>query len=154
MNLTNDHIRQAIALALIAHGNQTDKNGQIYLLHPLRVMNKCWRDGLTDPEYLITAVLHDVVEDTDITHEDVKDQYGGVVSSAVRLLTRDKDLDTYEGFIDKIVTWCRMGSESGRIALEVKKRDIRDNLDLRRMTDDATLFTRYARAYKRLMEEF
>ena len=57
-------LEKAIRIATEAHEGQTDKAGKEYILHPLRVMNSC--ESETEK---ICAVLHDVVEDTDITLE-------------------------------------------------------------------------------------
>lgn len=54
----------AISIALEAHKGQTDKGGQAYILHPLAVMNR-----VKSIEEKIVAVLHDVVEDSNITFE-------------------------------------------------------------------------------------
>jgi len=55
-------LERAIAIAAAAHAGQVDKAGQPYILHPLRVMLRV----ATEHER-IAAVLHDVVEDTDVT---------------------------------------------------------------------------------------
>ncbi len=61
------NLDQAINIATKAHSRQTDKAGQPYILHPLRVMFKFQ----TEAE-MIVAVMHDVLEDSDLTHDDLK----------------------------------------------------------------------------------
>ncbi len=58
-------IEKAIQIAARAHEGQVDKQGLPYILHPLRVM-----DGVEGLDAKIVAVLHDVVEDTEVTHAD------------------------------------------------------------------------------------
>jgi GTP diphosphokinase / guanosine-3',5'-bis(diphosphate) 3'-diphosphatase len=77
-------IERAIALAAKAHAGQVDKAGQPYILHPLRVMLR-----VTTEEERIAAVLHDVVEDTPITFEELQAQgFSESVVDAVRALTK------------------------------------------------------------------
>ena len=60
-------LNKAIILSARAHEGQVDKGGNPYILHPLRVMMNC--EGEAER---ICALLHDVVEDTDITLEELK----------------------------------------------------------------------------------
>lgn len=60
-------LNKAIAIAAKAHDGQVDKGGHPYILHPLRVMMNCESEAEK-----ICAVLHDVIEDTNITLEDLK----------------------------------------------------------------------------------
>ena len=57
-------LASAIALAAKGHEQQVDKGGHAYILHPLRMMMQL---RTTDEELMSIAVLHDVIEDTDIT---------------------------------------------------------------------------------------
>ena len=59
-------LNKAIRLAKLAHNGQVDKGGSPYIGHPLRVMNQ-----LDTPEEQIVGVLHDAVEDSDLTLEDL-----------------------------------------------------------------------------------
>lgn len=75
---------KAIILAIKAHKGQVDKAGDDYILHPIRVMAK-----LETEEERIIGVLHDVVEDTDITFEQLKEEgFSPEVISALKCLTR------------------------------------------------------------------
>lgn len=62
-------LSKAITIAARAHDGQVDKSGNPYILHPLRVMMNC--ESETEK---ICAILHDVIEDTNITFEDLKRQ--------------------------------------------------------------------------------
>ncbi len=60
-------LNKAIKIAVLAHESQIDKAGKPYILHPLRVMLKG-----TDEEEMICGVLHDVLEDSEITETDLR----------------------------------------------------------------------------------
>jgi (p)ppGpp synthase/HD superfamily hydrolase len=112
-------IEDAIALALQAHRGQVDRAGRPYILHPLRVM------GLVDGmDAKIVAVLHDVVEDTPTTLDELRGLgYSERIVTAVNHLTRRED-ETYEQFIERI--------KPHPLARHVKLADLMDNMDLRR----------------------
>lgn len=107
-------LNAAIKLAVDAHAGQVDKNGEPYILHLLRVMLA------VPPECRIAAVLHDVVEDSDMVgHGDILALFGQDVWAAVRALTRRGD-ETYDEFIERC--------SENLTARHVKIADIRDNL--------------------------
>jgi (p)ppGpp synthase/HD superfamily hydrolase len=111
------NLARAIELAASAHLHQTRKDGSPYILHPLRLMLQ-----MPDPDSQMAAVLHDVVEDTPWTLEQLKAEgFPGAVIEAVALLTHDDDTP-YEEYVKKIAT--------NTIARQVKLADLRDNLDL------------------------
>lgn len=112
-------LEQAIIMASAAHCAQVDKGGLPYILHPLRIMAK-----MGSEQARIVAVLHDVVEDTIISLEQIERAFGGEIAAAVDALTRRPD-EPYMDFID------RAGAHP--IALEVKLADVRDNMDLSRL---------------------
>lgn len=117
----NKLLAKAIAIASEAHVKQLDKGGKAYILHPLRVMSTMPQD---DPEMMQIAVMHDVVEDSDWTIEDLrKEGFSDRVLDALSLLTRgDEDYETY---IDNIAT--------NPDATRSKLGDIRDNSDITRL---------------------
>lgn len=113
-------IEIALNLALKAHAGQVDKAGKPYILHPLRLMHR-----FTDPEEQAVALLHDVIEDSEMTAEDLIDQ--GIsqdVVDAVVALTRGA-LESYSQFIARIGT--------NELARKVKMADIEDNLHVLRL---------------------
>lgn len=113
-------IERAIALAAQAHAGQRDKGGQPYILHPLRVMM-----AMTTDTERIAAVLHDIVEDTSITFDDlVAEGFADDIVDAIRALTKFKG-ETREQAANRIV--CHP------IARAVKLADIADNMDLSRI---------------------
>ena len=125
----------AIALAATAHAGQVDKQGAPYILHPLRVMMDLREDGF--PEiYQIVGVLHDAIEDTDITIDEIRKNFGDRVAGALVLLTHGKGVPYLE-YVQAITV--------DPIATEVKKRDLRDNTDFRRFFPGVD-YTKYAKA--------
>ena len=134
-------LERAIALAVEAHRGQQDKVGQPYILHPLRVMFRCE----TEIERMV-AVLHDVVEDTSVTMEDLRAAgFGDEVLVPLDCVTQRKG-ESYEQFI------ARAGSHP--VARKVKIADIEDNMDIRRLPaitpKDAARLERYIQHYHQL----
>lgn len=131
----------ALAIAVEAHRGQLDKAGQPYILHPLRVMAR-----VTTPEERLVAVLHDVVEDSPTTLDDLRAAgFEEPVVRAVDRLTR-RDDESYEAFIERL--------KDDPLARRVKLADLEDNMTLTRLTDldDRAIerLGRYVRAYRRL----
>lgn len=80
-------VRKAYELALAAHANQIRKSGEPYIIHPIGVVGILV--GLQmDDKTLAAAFLHDVVEDTDYTLEDIKARFGCVVANLVNGVTK------------------------------------------------------------------
>lgn len=134
-------LEKAIAIAVRAHRGQTDKVGKPYILHPLRVMLRCD----TEIEQIV-AVLHDVLEDTSVTMDDLRAEgFEDGVLVPLDAVTMRKG-ESYESFI------ARAGSHPA--ARKVKIADIEDNMDIRRLPcitpKDAERLDRYIRHYHRL----
>lgn len=118
----HEQLNLAINLATDKHSKQVDKAGDPYILHPLWVMNK-----VKSLEAKIVAVLHDIVEDTDITIEDlIFKGFDDNIVYAVDILTKRKGMD-YENYIDLI--------GENEIAMEVKMADLEHNMDLSRLKE-------------------
>lgn len=131
----------AFSIAQSAHMNQKDKGGMPYLLHPIRVSQKC-----RTCESKIAALLHDVVEDSsiDLDYLRLKEIPERVVN-AIDSLTRRKN-ESYKDYITRI--------SLDPIAIEVKIADLEDNMDifrLDRLTDaDMTRLSKYHYSHKYL----
>ena len=113
-------LSDCIVFATRAHEGQKDKIGEPYIFHPFRVMSL-----LCDEASRMAAVLHDVVEDTPWTLEDLRGL--GLrrdVLEAVDLLTKRPGVQ-YEEYLGKIV--------KSDIALRVKIADLRDNMSPARL---------------------
>lgn len=116
------NLGEAIKLASTAHLGQVDKGGNPYILHPLWVMHKIRHLGT---KYMIVAVLHDIVEDTSVTLDDLRAMgFNFEVIEALRLLTHDCSV-SYMDYIERIAL--------NPIAREVKLRDLEHNSKITRL---------------------
>jgi len=134
-------LEAAIHLAVEAHTGQLDRNGQPYILHPLRVMFRLRTEVLQ-----IVGILHDVVEDSPYTFDDLREMgYPEEIIHALDCLTK-REGENYEDFVER--------SQSDPIAREVKLADLEDNMDVRRMPriteKEAAKLDRYRQAWEKL----
>ena len=112
--------KQAMKLCFEAHKNQKDKSGMPYVFHPFHLAEQ-----MTDELTTVAALLHDVVEDTDYTFEDLRDMgYPEKVLEALMLLTHD-DATPYLAYVERL--------KENPIASAVKLADLRHNSDLSRL---------------------
>ena len=84
---------QAISDIRQYHENQKRKSGQPFIIHPLRVASYICRAGLDAPT-VVAALLHDIIEDTSITHDDIHERYGSWYADIVTGLTKIKKPDS------------------------------------------------------------
>lgn len=115
-------LARAIEIAVAAHAGQTDKAGAPYILHPLRVMLSLDRD-----EDRIVGVLHDVVEDCPgWTMDRLRAEgFSEAVLDALAQVTKLSEDEDYGAFIAR--------AAGNPIARRVKRADLLDNLDVRRL---------------------
>lgn len=138
-----DYIEKAKAFAKEAHKGQTDKAGKDYFEAHVAVV----ADSVEpDPLVKAAAYLHDTVEDTGTTIEDIRAEFPQEVAEAVFVLTRKKDM-TYAEYIWRI--------KQNDIAVKVKRADLVSNMDLNRIPyplsqKDLAREAKYIRAYKML----
>lgn len=112
--------KKALKICFDAHKNQTDKSGLPYVFHPFHLAEQ-----METEETTIVALLHDVVEDTDITLEDLKEKgFSKEIIDAIALMTHDDDTD-YMDYVREI--------KKNPIAKAVKLADLKHNSDLSRM---------------------
>ncbi|WP_046225499.1 HD domain-containing protein [Paenibacillus dauci] len=138
------NLERAIILATRAHSGQVDRSGQPYILHPLRVMLK-----VSSEEARIVAVLHDVLEDTDVTaHDLAAEGFSEEIVEAVQAMSRHED-ESYEDFV--------LRAKQNSLARTVKMADIEDNMDPSRNVEpsekDMERLSKYGRALDELMTE-
>lgn len=115
-------LSDALVLAVTKHKDQFDKGGMPYALHTLKVMHYLKSE---DMELMCIAVLHDVVEDTDVTFRDLTEKgFTPRVIDAVKLLTKMPG-QTHIEYVE--------GIKSNRDAIAVKLADLRHNSDIRRL---------------------
>ncbi|HVX61107.1 MAG TPA: HD domain-containing protein [Pirellulales bacterium] len=94
-NLSNaQRLAEAISFAARAHQGHLRKDGETpYVAHPMRVLAILATEfGVTDPDVLAAAVLHDVIEDTRTDHDDLGERFGARVAEYVAALSKDKRL--------------------------------------------------------------
>lgn len=144
MTKKTDLLEKAIEIAVKAHKGQKDKAGEPYILHCLSVMLK----GKTEDEKIV-GVLHDVVEDTKVTIEFLKEQgFPKRITDAVMCLTKIKGVD-----YDKYVT----GLKNNALAVRVKLNDLEDNINLLRLEKvtekDLLRLNKYLKTYRELSYE-
>jgi (p)ppGpp synthase/HD superfamily hydrolase len=131
-------LERAIQIAAEAHANQLDKAGQPYILHPLRVML-----FLRGDVQMIAGVLHDVIEDSDWTLEDIANEgFAPEIVQALDSVTR-RDNEPYFDFIKR--------AAADPIGLHVKMADLQDNLDKRRGVMPTVISEERARKYRRAL---
>src|SRR5690606_32906742 len=80
--------RKAFEMGLEAHSRQRRKSGEPYFFHPIEVARICVQEIGLGPTAAICAMLHDVVEDTDVTIEDIRREFGDKICSIVDGLTK------------------------------------------------------------------
>lgn len=81
-------IRAAYEVAVDAHMTQWRKSGEPYILHPIAVAQICAEEMLLGPKAIVAALLHDVVEDTDITLKEISEKFGPAIAKIVDGLTK------------------------------------------------------------------
>jgi len=115
-------LERAIEIAAKAHAGQVDKGGEAYVLHPIRLML-----SVSSLHERMAAVLHDVVEDTDLTPSDlVAEGFPTEVIAAIQALTKLPG----EARID-----AAHRASANPIARAVKLADVMDNMDLSRIAE-------------------
>ncbi len=122
-----EQTNKAMCLAYQAHAGQTDKAGVPYIFHVAHVAEQ-----MTDEESTVAALLHDILEDTDVSIEQLRAAgFPPESIEAVRLLTRDPDVP----YLDYI-----RALRSNHIAIAVKLADLAQNSDISRLpvTDEKT----------------
>ena len=84
-------IQKAYSYALTHHGEQVRKSGEPYIIHPVDVAYTIADLGL-DEKTICAALLHDIVEDTDVTYEDIKNEFGEEIAEMVDGVTKLKQI--------------------------------------------------------------
>ena len=86
---TAEKIIEAYKFAVVAHGDIKRKSGEPYIIHPIAVYEMLKSEGYGE-DYLITALFHDLLEDTSTTEQEILDYGNEEVLKAVKLLTKKK----------------------------------------------------------------
>lgn len=145
-NMTDTNItllEKALKISTKAHEGQVDKAGVPYIFHPIHVSNRCSTD-----EERITALLHDTIEDTEVTAEYLlMEGFPRNIVDAILSVTRNEN-ESYEDFIRR--------SRLNPIGRQVKLHDLEDNMDITRLNEltekDICRLNKYLKAYRYLKE--
>lgn len=140
-------LERALIIAAQAHSGQTDKEGLPYITHPLRVMQL-----VEGNEAQIVAIMHDVVEDTSVTLDDLaREGFAPAILDALRCVTHERTVS----YADYVIR-CK----ANPIARQVKLADLHDNTRLSRVLlransidRDLARTRRYLLSYKFLTEQ-
>ncbi len=136
-------LQRALEIAVQAHKGQLQKDGLPYVLHPIKLMM-----SMNTDDEKIAAVLHDVIEDTPWSLEDLRNEgFSETLLDALECLTHSKGL-SYEDYIEQL--------SGNPLARQVKLADLQDNMDIRRIPDvvekDLQRLAKYHRVWKMLMD--
>lgn len=134
--------KKTIKLMFEKHKDQVDKSGIPYVFHPFHLAEQ-----MDDEETTITALLHDIVEDTDTTFDDLRKLgFSDNVINALKLMTHDKNVDYFE-YVKNI--------SKNPIARKVKIKDLEHNMDTSRLDEvtdkDLERVKKYKKCYKYLL---
>ena len=131
---------KAMKIAYDAHHGQVDKCGTPYIFHPIHLA-----EYMDTEEECIVALLHDVVEDTDMTYDDLEKDFSSDIIAALKLLTKNKN-DDYMEYVKRI--------KHNDIARKVKLADLTHNCDINRLNnvteEDIKRHDKYREAIKLL----
>ena len=132
-----DMVKKAEEFAKKAHEGQFDKAGKPYITHPQAVAAQ-----LDDEKAKIVAFLHDTVEDTETTIEEIRAVFGEEIAVAVDLLTHKDGVDYFDYVL---------GTKNNELARKVKVADLAHNMDLSRNPNptvmDLERIEKYKKAY-------
>ena len=130
-------LMKALLVAIKAHQGQKDKGGKPYILHPIRVaLNVKGKDEK------IVALLHDVIEDTSFTIDDL-DFLSKEQRKALLLLTHDDNVPYMEYIVEL---------KKNKIASKVKLADLEQNMNLKRLKTISNKDLKRLEKYKRAKE--
>ena len=137
-------IEKARLLAERQHRGQVDKSGVPYITHPERVAER-----MKTPEEKVVGWLHDVVEDTDCTVEEIARQFGPETAAAVDAISR-REGESWEAYLARV--------KENPTARKVKISDLIDNSNLSRLGEvtmkDVKRQERYNRALQELLIDY
>ncbi|WP_294464271.1 GTP pyrophosphokinase [uncultured Anaerofustis sp.] len=138
MDINSPMIKKAINLAFNAHKGQTDKGGMPYIMHPFYIASK-----LNEEDEIITALLHDTLEDSNLTKEDLLNAgFSTYIIEAIDTLTK-KQYDYFD-YIYKI--------KKNDLARKIKLLDLKHNMDLTRLEKITNKDIKRNEKYKKAIE--
>jgi (p)ppGpp synthase/HD superfamily hydrolase len=138
----SSRVRQAIQMAAVRHRDQRDKAGKPYIAHCMRVALAVWHLG---EDYFIAAILHDTVEDTATTLDEIEAMFGRAVRNAVDSVSRREypRKEPYEEFV--------LRSKADPIGRLVKIADLYDNMSPERRPEPPFELDRKLERYEKAL---
>ena len=130
--------RKAMIIAYEAHKNQVDKSGVPYIYHPIHVAEQ-----MDTENECIIALLHDVVEDTNVTFKQLEEVFSKEIIDILKLLTREENIE-YDEYIKRI--------KNNSIACKVKIADLPHNLDKTRLDFVTEVDVKRNEKYKKALQ--
>ena len=130
--------RKAMIIAYEAHKNQVDKSGVPYIYHPIHVAEQ-----MNTENECIIALLHDVVEDTNVTFKQLEEVFSKEIIDILKLLTREENIE-YDEYIKRI--------KNNSIACKVKIADLTHNLDKTRLDFVTEVDVKRNEKYKKALQ--
>ena len=130
--------RKAMIIAYEAHKNQVDKSGVPYIYHPIHVAEQ-----MNTENECIIALLHDVVEDTNVTFKQLEEVFSKEIIDILKLLTREENIE-YDEYIKRI--------KNNSIACKVKIADLTHNLDKTRLDYVTEVDVKRNEKYKKALQ--
>ena len=134
-------VNRALRLAYRAHAGQLDRGGVPYIFHPYHLAEQ-----MDDERSICVALLHDVVEDTPVTLEEIQREFPSEIAEAVALLTHDPSTD-YFAYVRRL--------KANPLARKVKLADLMHNADKARCADagiDPVKLQHWCEKYRRAQE--
>lgn len=125
-------------IAYEAHKNQVDKSGVPYIYHPIHVAEQ-----MDTENECIIALLHDVVEDTNVTFKQLEQVFSKEIIDILKLLTREENIE-YDEYIKRI--------KNNSIACKVKIADLTHNLDKTRLDFVTEVDVKRNEKYKKALQ--
>ena len=130
--------RKAMIIAYEAHKNQVDKSGVPYIYHPIHVAEQ-----MDTENECIIALLHDVVEETNVTFKQLEEVFSKEIIDILKLLTREENIE-YDEYIKRI--------KNNSIACKVKIADLTHNLDKTRLDFVTEVDVKRNEKYKKALQ--
>ena len=130
--------RKAMIIAYEAHKNQVDKSGVPYIYHPIHVAEQ-----MDTENECIIALLHDVVEDTNVKFKQLEEVFSKEIIDILKLLTREENIE-YDVYIKRI--------KNNSIACKVKIADLTHNLDKTRLDFVTEVDVKRNEKYKKALQ--
>lgn len=134
--LTTPITVKAVEFIIEKHAGQFDKQGMPYIIHPIEVAS-----NFDTEEEIVVALLHDTLEDTDTTYDELVSIFGESIAKNVEILTRKSD-ETYKDYIRRV--------SKTKLTKSVKIADLYNNTDEKRGPIPDSLKQRYEKAIKYL----